>query len=219
MNSIFIDKVAALEVIAPAAYIRGLRVESIGALGDRISLMGDAEFFGRPYFNIDTVGFAVIKEGDKSVDIVFEREYLESPTVNVSITLDGEGEEYIFDNDIRYVVTRKSARGFTINLNKRAPIDIRFSWNAFAAKNSKTFFSLKSDIQEMSDTNQSPSIIELVEPEPEIIQNEVVEPENKEKTNTEVVEETVSEEIAPTEPVLEPVLESVAPIPDGATAD
>jgi hypothetical protein len=50
-------------------------------------------------------------------------------------------EKAIFDNDTRFIVTRKNVHGFTILLNKPATTSIGFSWIALAVKNAKLFTS------------------------------------------------------------------------------
>jgi len=138
----------------------GLQVDSIKANGDLLSLLGDVEFFGRPYFNTDTAGFALIREGQQSVNVLFDQEYLEQPIVNANITvnenpmLEGETDpsnieainllnetniQSIFESDIRYLIVNKSERGFTIMLKDPAPQDIEFSWIALAVKGAKLF--------------------------------------------------------------------------------
>ncbi|MEK7154302.1 MAG: hypothetical protein AAB792_01975, partial [Patescibacteria group bacterium] len=122
----------------------GLFVNSVGKAGDAMAILSDVIFFGRPYFNSDTAGFALIKKGAKSADVAFEREYLEQPIVNANISVeasDSLSEEEIFANNIQYLVTKKTAKGFTIVLNKSAPDDVRFSWIALAVKNPKIFSS------------------------------------------------------------------------------
>ena len=130
-------------------------------INDLININRDIEFFGRTYFNSDTAGFALIKQGDKSVDVTFDREYLEQPIVNTTISFEaasstssgqsatssipvgGSGiEEQIFTNDVRFLVTNKSEKGFTILLNKPAPTDVPFSWTALAVKSAKVFSSI-----------------------------------------------------------------------------
>ncbi len=119
----------------------GIKVSNIGAIADIFSFLSDAVFIGRPYFNNDMGGFAVIPKGAKSVDIAFEREYLEQPVINATIFIDNSAsstpEDLIFQNNIQYLVTRKNAKGFTILLNKEAPADIEFSWIVLAVKNAK----------------------------------------------------------------------------------
>lgn len=110
---------------------------------------GDINFEGRPTFNKDTAGFAQILKDADNVEVEFEREYAAIPLVNVSITLDNMVDEasqsalekQILDTDIRYIVTRRTNKGFTIKLNKLAPIDLKFSWTAVAVQQPKTFVS------------------------------------------------------------------------------
>jgi hypothetical protein len=121
----------------------GLSVDNITSVGSILSIMSDTEFFGTPYFTVDTAGFAVVESGAREVDVVFDKPYLAQPIVNATITLeDNVNEEDVFNNDIRYVVTRKSANGFTILLNKNATSDNKFSWTAFAVKSPNISFSL-----------------------------------------------------------------------------
>jgi hypothetical protein len=124
----------------------GLRVDSISSIGDALNLMGDVYFFGRPYVNNDTAGFAVIEQGARFVDVVFTREYLSQPVVNANISVEASDsltEETLFANNIQYVVTKKTVNGFRIVLNADAPGDIRFSWMALAVQNANTFFSVR----------------------------------------------------------------------------
>ncbi|MFZ1654596.1 MAG: hypothetical protein WAT84_02085 [Candidatus Moraniibacteriota bacterium] len=122
-------------------------------LGDTV-FQGKAVFEKAPTFGSDTAGFAVIAEGQQSVDIAFDEEYTKQPIVSVSITSDEsslskEAETDVdlamdvaaveadfaaayFDGDIKYIVTKKSERGFTIVLNKPAPRELQFSWVAIA---------------------------------------------------------------------------------------
>ena len=136
----------ALTVSGPMVLNGGLQVDTLTASGSVLTLASDTLFLGRPYFNTDTAGFAVIKQGQTSVDVTFDKEYLDQPIVNATIT---EGNDstaqanvsQIFQNNIQYVVTNKTTTGFTIDLNKAAPNDISFSWITLAVHNPKTFFS------------------------------------------------------------------------------
>ncbi len=147
--------IAGLELITPSVTAKGLRINSISALDSGlVKLMSDTEFFGRPYFNSDTAGFAQINKGDKEVVVNFDNEYINQPIVNASLSFDGkvndsEGDsaqealiQSLFDQGIQYAIIKKTANGFTIVLNKPAPENIRFSWTAFAVKNPKIFHSL-----------------------------------------------------------------------------
>jgi len=133
----------------------GLLVERISSPNETLALMSDAIFFGRPYFTGDTGGFALIPQGERRVDVKFEREYIEQPVISATLSLEEEDiasgsaasstldvtelEETVLKHNITYLVTRKSTKGFTILLNKPAPTDLRFSWIALAVKNAKTF--------------------------------------------------------------------------------
>jgi hypothetical protein len=143
----------ALSVTGLSTLSGGLAVNSITSIANElgepqlISLMNDTEFFGRPYFNADTAGFAVILAGAKSVTVHFTNPYLNQPIVSADISLesiDGQTEqdfgleEALFNAGINYLVTRKSPTEFTILLNKPAPQDIRFSWIALAVKDALT---------------------------------------------------------------------------------
>lgn len=107
---------------------------------------GNISFFGRPTFNSDTAGFAVVKKDADSVSVTFEKEYEQTPLVNISITLDKNEnssaqnalEQQVLNGDIRYIVTQINTKGFIIKINKGVPIDIRFSWSALAVKDAKT---------------------------------------------------------------------------------
>lgn len=155
-SQILTDRLSAtFEVISPSIVADGLEVLTIGSEGKNTNMLSDLTFIGRPYFNSDTAGFAKIVQDDRYVDIVFDRPYLEQPTVVVNITqeqddqlleeinqqvidasnaIDDARVELLFGSDVQYLVTRKSANSFRIILNKPAPQDITFSWIALAVK-------------------------------------------------------------------------------------
>ncbi|MEK7610616.1 MAG: hypothetical protein AAB468_02595, partial [Patescibacteria group bacterium] len=139
--------------------------------GDVLALLADTEFFGRPYFTTDTAGFALIKAGVREVAVEFVREYLEPPIVNATISLadDADEVEQLFTDDIRFLVIRKSPRGFTILLNKAARRDIQFSWTAFAVKGARTFESATAEVVPPApESVLAPPSLPTPEPEPEI---------------------------------------------------
>jgi hypothetical protein len=203
LSEILTDRLAAgLEIITPRIVVQGLEVESIGALNDSVTFLSDTVFFGRPYFTTDTAGFAVIKEGGRTVEVVFEKEYIEQPIVNTTISLeedDNADDELIFANDINYIITKKSVNGFDIMLNKPAPKDIKFSWIALAVKNAKTFTSIENNIESM------PELIPEATPQPT--------PEVIPEPTPELTPETTSESLP--EPAIEPVPEIISePTPE-----
>ncbi|TSC60306.1 MAG: Cell wall surface anchor family protein [Parcubacteria group bacterium LiPW_15] len=149
-SEVFVDRLSAgLEIITPQIYAKGLLVDRIDAMDTAISFMNDAIFFGRPYFNSDTGGFAVVSTGARSVDIVFEKQYMDEPVVNATMVFDADSPENSADNaflnEVKYAVTNSTAKGFTIYLNRSAPANIKFNWMAIAIKNAKLFSSISTD--------------------------------------------------------------------------
>ncbi|MBI3588890.1 MAG: hypothetical protein HY093_00540, partial [Candidatus Liptonbacteria bacterium] len=139
-----LDKTGALTISGELTLKNGLKVDKIESLGETIAFMSDTVFFGRPYLNSDSGGFAVVSQGERKVEVVFDKEYVAQPVVNATISLEDNAnatstEEAIFGNGLNYLVTRKNPKGFTIVLNKPAPTDITFSWVALAVKDAKTF--------------------------------------------------------------------------------
>jgi fibronectin-binding autotransporter adhesin len=141
--------VAGLHVITPSVYTNGLTVDNISGVNDAITFQSDTIFFGRPYFNADTAGFAVIPAGEQQIDITFDQSYLEQPIVTANITLDRDESltasqaqnqiDSLFADDIKFLVTDKNEQGFTIVLNRPAEHEVKFSWVALAVKGAKTF--------------------------------------------------------------------------------
>jgi hypothetical protein len=112
---------------------------------------GNVSFFGRPTFNADTAGFAVIKKGEKSVDVIFDRAYDNKPVVTAAISLDENAdatESAIFSSNMRFIVTKTTTKGFTIVLDKPISEDISFSWSALSVKDPQTFTNKISQIIE-----------------------------------------------------------------------
>ncbi|MBX4216200.1 hypothetical protein KW797_04620, partial [Candidatus Parcubacteria bacterium] len=140
----------ALEVSGAAKFSAGLEVSELGTASSTISVLSDTYFFGRPYFTSDTGGSARIAEGAATVEIVFDREYVEKPVITASMVFNDasttdEAIEKIFDENIAFLVTKRTVHGFTIRLNKKAPADISFNWMAIAVKDSKEFTSRSVD--------------------------------------------------------------------------
>jgi hypothetical protein len=149
--------------------LSGLLVNTIGIASSTLDMLSDVTFFGRPYFTTDTAGGAVIKSGARSVDIVFDREYIDTPVVSATITLESassteEIEQAIFENDIRFIVTRKNVHGFTVLLNKNATTDISFSWIALAVKNAKLFTSRDLLVAPIETATTTPPVIVPIVP-------------------------------------------------------
>jgi hypothetical protein len=113
-----------------------------------VQVEGNVSIAGDVAFNTDTVGTAVIEKGKKTVTVTFATAYKETPRVGISIDIDqlekekGETdtvwnlrqeklENTILNGELRFIVTRKTNKGFVIKLNKNAPENIQFSWTAF----------------------------------------------------------------------------------------
>ena len=110
---------------------------------DTINLLSDTAFFGRPYFTTDTAGFAVVSKDGQSVDVKYDREYIETPIVNATVSFDSTDSNddvlAYLASDEKFIVASSSKLGFTIKLNKKATGNIRFAWQALAVKGAKVF--------------------------------------------------------------------------------
>ncbi|MEK7589302.1 MAG: hypothetical protein AAB479_01570 [Patescibacteria group bacterium] len=197
---------AGLSVEGSAVFNGGLTVDRIGSEGNLVLFNSDVEFFGRPYFNNDTGGFLVVSKGATYASVSFEREYLNQPVVNTTISLNTASaseadEQLLFDSDIRYIVTNKNVKGFTVKLNKPAPFDIQFSWIALAIKDAKTVFSPRPSLEATEGTAIdaiAPSATPSATPEFSL-----------EPTPESTQESTPAPSVTP-EPSVEPTLEPVA---------
>jgi hypothetical protein len=123
-----------------------LLVSDFASFFGNVFFKKNVQFEGRPTFNSDTAGFAVINKGDKEVEIQFSDEYLNEPIITASIALDKtddpikqkELEDEVLSGNISYVITNKTTKGFVIKLNKAATDDITFSWVALSINQAKT---------------------------------------------------------------------------------
>jgi hypothetical protein len=138
---------------------------------------GKVVFEQVPTFSSNTAGFAVIAEGAQSVTVNFDEAYVKQPIITVSLTnnesplLEGADKSLqndiqaveddftssYFESDIKYIVTKKSAHGFTIVLNKHAPRELSFSWVAIAVSGAKTSYSEK-EMKVVSEGTEVPSV-------------------------------------------------------------
>ncbi|MDO8499227.1 MAG: hypothetical protein Q7S66_01035, partial [bacterium] len=144
-----------------AVFKNGLSVDSISSIGQILNINSDVIFYGRPYLNSDSGGFAVMASGTTYVEVKFASEYLEQPVVNTSISMEAtttlatstlsevsdaavelDPDTLLFSNNIQFIITNKSVKGFMIKLNQPAPTDITFSWIALAVKNPQIVWSV-----------------------------------------------------------------------------
>lgn len=87
----------------------------------------DVTFLGRPTFNKDTAGHALIKAGDNEISITFEKEYAQNPVVTANVNLVGDIK---IDEIPGYAVYDLTTKGFKIKLSKPTTFDMSFSWIA-----------------------------------------------------------------------------------------
>jgi fibronectin-binding autotransporter adhesin len=130
----------------------------------------DVTFSNSPVYNSDTAGIAIIKKGSDHVDVTFSKPYDQAPMINASITVNqitpspsetqdeiqqqqNEIEKMLLADDIRFVITNKTANGFTLLLSQPANEDIAFSWLAIEVQNPVIFQS-----DEQNQPSSSPTI-------------------------------------------------------------
>lgn len=101
----------------------------------------DVTFTGTPIFNNDTAGTAVITKDTDRVIVTFAKPYTTTPLVTATLAVDeisvtpsvtpqNDLQQTIVGRGYTYIIVDKSAKGFTILLNKKAQEDISFSWIA-----------------------------------------------------------------------------------------
>lgn len=153
-----------LQVMGDAVFYGAVKFEGAAEFLARVIFRNEVEFEKTVTFNSDSAGYAVIKKGQKFVDVLFESEYKNNPVIHISPTifkltdetfknlvsegfcLEQEGIEVcqdklvstILDGDARFAVQNQNTQGFLIVLDKEAPVDLTFSWQAVAVKNIKT---------------------------------------------------------------------------------
>lgn len=89
----------------------------------------DVQFQGRATFNADSGGYAVIKPGQREVEIRFDAAYQQTPVVSVAV----KNGQFV-----QYAYTDLTAAGFKIVLPEVATQQIEFSWVALSVNNAKT---------------------------------------------------------------------------------
>ncbi|MFA5871990.1 MAG: hypothetical protein WC858_04730 [Parcubacteria group bacterium] len=102
---------------------------------------------GTPTFDKDTAGYAIIKKGNQSVAVEFDKKYSSPPIITASLSLQqyensevrAAAEDLLLISDVKYIVTNVSEKGFEIMIDQEAYSDIPFSWHALAVDNPKTY--------------------------------------------------------------------------------
>ena len=143
-----------LTITGDSAFKGKAQFDGLSFFSNTTSFAGDVTFAGKtefalpPLYNKDSAGYALVKQGDRRAKVVFANPYIATPVVNTSVTFEdtdniGDAEaQTLFTDDIRFIIIGKDKTGFTILLNKQAPRDIRFSWNALSVKDPTIFESV-----------------------------------------------------------------------------
>ncbi|MBP7832294.1 MAG: hypothetical protein KA035_00810 [Candidatus Levybacteria bacterium] len=134
--------------------------KGIATFASDVVFQSVVRFDKAPVFGRDTAGYATIQKGQRFVDVVFDTEYKDPPVVNISIQIQKLDESRlaelkqsglctpdaaitmceekiaseILNDNFRFAVSSKNTQGFMIVLNKEAPVDITFSWQALAVR-------------------------------------------------------------------------------------
>lgn len=116
---------------------KNIIVSGVATFFKSVVIKGDVEIEGHLKLGKDTAGTVIIENGKKSVDIKFDKEYEELPVVTASIIsdknndeLDDEELEKIFLKNQKFIITKRSTKGFTIQLMNPADENLEFSWMA-----------------------------------------------------------------------------------------
>lgn len=169
---------------------------------DKTIFKGMVSFESTPTFASDTAGFAVIAKDARRVRVVFDTPYEKQPIVTVSLTREESPllseadedlkkdialleEEYVgavFKENVRYVVTEKSANGFTVVLSEKAARDLQFSWVALSVDKAKSFSSEPEGEEEVLPPADPTE--EILPAEEEVEGTEEIPPLEEEKTET-----------------------------------
>ncbi|MBI2049324.1 hypothetical protein HYT32_00190, partial [Candidatus Roizmanbacteria bacterium] len=170
--------------------------EKLVTLLSNVIFRGEVSFEKVPTFSKDTAGFARIKRGERFVFVEFEKEYVNEPVVNATLYMpkfDQQAFEEkvvngdcvlptaatecqdrilssILSDDIKYVITEKTSKGFVILLSKFAPQDISFTWSAIAVREPRTsdrnslidsrIFNIQTDSKSQEEPNLESSLPE-----------------------------------------------------------
>jgi hypothetical protein len=160
-----------LTVKGPANFENKTIFQSLAQFISQVIFKDSVIFEGRPTFNSDSGGLAVIKQGQQLVEVTFEKEYTQKPVINASITLpkiensdeniaiqqQNDSERELLDADVKFLITRRTSKGFIIRLSKPAPKDITFSWSALAINDPRTAISKEAAASPIPISTPTPS--------------------------------------------------------------
>ncbi len=140
-NALFEGVVSVIDTITSPNLIISKLADFFGS----VIFHSDVSFLGRPTFNQDTAGFAVIRKGATRVAVTFKQQYTQIPLVNINPAVgqdnqatEAAAEQFILAPDMKYTIANLSEKGFSITLNKPAQTEIRFTWSALGVKDATT---------------------------------------------------------------------------------
>jgi hypothetical protein len=136
-----------LNVKGPAEFENKSLFHSLVEFFSDIIIHGNINFLGRPTFNRDTAGFAIIKKGERKVEVRFEKEYEQIPVVTANLLWDIPADTASVADQLdgfflarpNFAIAGITTRGFYIILDEKAVTDLKFSWVALAVADIKTF--------------------------------------------------------------------------------
>ncbi len=109
----------------------------------KVIFRGEVNFAGRPTFNKDTAGFAIVKAGGSEVEVIFEKEYADEPIVTATAQIVGGANVADIPT---YAVADVNTKSFKIRLSRTTGMDIRFAWMALAVADKASFQSANGEV-------------------------------------------------------------------------
>lgn len=152
VNVLNLNANGGLVVLGPSEFRGESLFDKLATFISHVIFKDDVTFLGRPTFNKDTAGFALIKKGDRKVKVEFEKEYKDVPivTVNRIWEIDDKTLSVIekldgfFQPKYEFSIAGVTTKGFTIVLEELSVTDLKFNWVAIAVDQVKTYESTSS---------------------------------------------------------------------------
>ncbi len=120
-------------------------VNGVSDFFDTVIFHKSVQFVSTPIFSKDTAGFAVIHKGASTIDVIFGKEYTQTPIIQASLTTSADtshattSAQELFQENYKYVITNQSPKGFSVFLNKDETADVHFSWTAIVVDKPNVF--------------------------------------------------------------------------------
>ncbi len=158
----------------------GIEWKGVLEVKENMKIENELQVIGKTYFGKDSIGQAIIREGDEEVRVIFSESYAFQPIVVVSPI-------GFYD---RYAVEDVSINGFIIRLESNTDQTIVFNWHAFASEEGLIFNS-DGGLGEIK-INESPYLLQQID-EDDFIPEEENNVFDVEEHNFE--DETIGEEV------------------------